>query len=143
MFRRIAIISLLSLSAFSAMAAESAPPAEPSRKIDFTTVLLNLDGLPFEDCKKASKDGSKCEDGFSVPMTLGRMAANALSVPDRAITYADQTLRGRLSSQVIDGNAVELSVDDIKLIKDQIAKLGFNAVAVFHATQILDPASIK
>lgn len=105
--------------------------AEEPRKIDFTTVLTDLDGKPIAD-----KDAP--------PVTLGDVTANALfaSYRDEQPSGQDKVKRWTLALRVHKAQAAELTADEIKLIKDLIGK-GYGPLIVGQAWQILDPASVK
>lgn len=99
--------------------------------MDFTTPLQNLNGTPL-----------LMEGGAS--MTLGDAAANALisQYPDETPSGADKVKRWSLAMRVHSAQQVELTADDIKLVKDFVAK-AFGPLVVGQVWAILDPASVK
>jgi len=78
-------------------------------------------------------------------LTLGRICLTAAAMPDKAISPADQIVHGRLALKLLEvisrqGTQEEaLSSDDITILKAQIAKLGYNTMAVYQAVKLLDP----
>lgn len=104
-------------------------------KIDFTKVLTAISGKPLE----------KMEDDKKSDMTLGDAARTALL---NLITQADQTISGnekfkrhQLAEKIYGKTEpVELSIDEVKKIKDRIGEV-CNPVVVGSAWKILDPAS--
>lgn len=137
--RAIATLTLLSLAcpAF----AEEAP-----RKIDFSKVLIGPDG-PFKECRHQDEATGKCTD--EVKLTLGRVCIAAAAMSDKGASLVDQTAHGRLALKLVEvisrqGTQEEvLSPDDITFLKAQIAKLGYNTMAVYQAVRMLDPTVDK
>lgn len=113
---------------------------ETPRKIDFSKVLVGPDG-PFKDCKKQDENTGKCLE--QTGLTLGRLCLTAAAMPDKSSSLADQVAHGKLAMKLVDAREVELSVDDVKFLKDQIGKLGYNAMAVYQAVRLLDPTVDK
>lgn len=126
MLKYLAIALLLSTAAFA---------ETPPRQIDFSFALQDLMG-PAEDCDGIDKDG-KCNK--SVPMTLGRLSAEALLIPDKSDTLGKQVEKGDLARQVWKGGKISLSIDEVKLIEDSLSKLGFHTVVIADALKELDP----
>lgn len=109
--------------------------------VDFTAPVHGLDGKIATECKEAAGDGKGCKR--SGPLTLGEIAAAGLSMPDRGASLADQIRRGRLAQLVIDGKTVDLTAEQISLIKEQVAKLGISPVYVLQLVEAIDPAAVK
>jgi hypothetical protein len=99
--------------------------------IDFTTVLSGLDGKPL------------VAEGVPT-MTLGEVAANALvnSYKDENPTGQEKVKRWALALRIHAASEVELTADEVKLIKDLVAKL-YGPLVVGQVWSILDPASVK
>lgn len=112
---------------------------EAPRKIDFSHILIGPDG-PFKDCRRSDEAG-KCVEQTN--LTLGRICLTAAAMPDKGASPADQVAHGRLAMKLLDAKELELSIDDIKFLKDQIGKLGYNTLAVYQAIRMLDPTVDK
>ena len=131
------LASLIIVPAF----ADDAP-----RKIDLAKVLTGIDGTA-KDCRRQDEATGRCID--YVELTLGRICVAAAALPDKNMSLADQIMHGRLANKLADVMArpglqqVELSPDDITFLKAQIAKLGYNAMAVYQAIRMLDPTVDK
>lgn len=130
------ISSLISINAF----------AEEPRKIDMATVLNGADG-PFKECRKIDDATGKCTE--QVDLTLGRLCLNAAGWPDKSVNIVDQISHGRLAMKILETisnpgvKEIALTVDDIKFLKDQSAKLGYNTMIIYQAAKLLDPATDK
>jgi hypothetical protein len=107
----------------------------PARALDFTAILHTADGTIAEDCAHIA-DG-KCDK--TVPLTLGRLAAAALSQPSKAQT-AEQVIDGDLARRVIGAKDMELSPEEIVKIKQKLGDLGYNAAVVAEAVHAIDPS---
>lgn len=130
------LICLLLACAPVARADEVAPP----RMIDFTAVIMGLNG-PMKDCTKFSDDGGKCIE--SVDLTLGRMCATAAAIPDRGTNIVDQTAHGKLAMKLIDAKEMALTGTELKYIEDQLPKLGYPQTSAYQAIRLLDPTAAK
>lgn len=96
-------------------------------KIDFNMVLKNLEGKPLKDKEK--------------DVTLKDASANALlgNYPDDKIDGEEKLRRFLLATKIYESNGeIELSVDEIKMTKDLIAK-GYSTLVTGRALEILDP----
>jgi hypothetical protein len=104
--------------------------ATPVYAIDFTTVLVDLAGKPIV-----------IEEG---PMTLGAAAAAALvgQYKDDNPAGQDKVKRWALAMRVHNAKDIELTADDVKLIKDMVAK-AYGPLIVGQVWAIVDPASAK
>lgn len=108
--------------------------------VDFSVVLVGTDGKPFADCSAADPSG-KCT--ATVDMTLGRLAIAAIAVPDKNATLIDQVARGKLAYRISGAGTLDLTTDEIALIKARIGALGVSPLAVWQACKLLDPAQCK
>lgn len=144
-----ASITLVAAAAFSlsACALPEDARAADAPKIDFTQVLMNIEGKPFTYCaeyKKAAPPAApECKDERD--MTLEQAALSALQTrfqDEQNLSGADQVRRVSLAIRIHQQKAVALTADDVKLIKDLTAKVGYNPVLVYRAYQLLDPNSI-
>jgi len=79
-------------------------------KINFSQVLLSLSGEPF----KKDKD---------TDATLGDMCVTALLAedPSKPMVATEKIARWELGKQLYKGGEVELTADDMVLIKDSVA----------------------
>lgn len=102
---------------------------------DFTATLKRADGTLAEDCSHVT-DG-KCDK--TVPMTLGRLCAAALSLPKRG-EIAEQVINGNLARQLINAKHTEISPEDLVKIKTAIGELGYSRDVVADAVAQLDLA---
>jgi len=82
--------------------------------IDFGYVLKNLDGVGLIDHDS---------DGNVVPLTLGRVAANALISPVEKENGADKVRKYGLALKVYNNKDVELTPDEVVTVKDTILKV--------------------
>jgi hypothetical protein len=106
--------------------------AEEARRFDFTAALAGIDGKPIVPEKDAP------------PLTLGDVAASALTATfkDENPSGQDKVKRWALALRVHNAKDAELTVDDVKTIKDMIGK-AYGPVIVGPSWAILDPASVK
>lgn len=128
MRRLVFVLAFLSSSAFA---------EDLGHKIDFTQVLTDPDGKPFTECIKLSEDKSKCVD--EKELTLGWVAMQSLNVIEQGINYSDSNKRGTLALKVYKSAGMELSEDEITLIKNQMPKR-YSPVVVAKAATILNSA---
>ena len=103
--------------------------AVPARatEIDFSAVLTDQEDAPL-------KDGDKV-------LTLGRAAFVALVAPaadEQNLPQDEKFRRGDLGLRVSRGGKIDLSVEDIALIKKQIGKT-YGPLVVVRAFPLLDP----
>lgn len=136
--RFILIFLLLSSTAFAEEAKLPTDTSVPNRKIDFSKVIMGIDG-PFKDCRKLDDDSKKCLE--NVDLTLGRMCVTAAALPDKTASVVDQVAHGKLAMKLLDAKEMALTLDEIKFLKDQIGKMGYNTIAVSQAIEQLDPSS--
>lgn len=134
------IVLLFTVFVITPAYADDAP-----RKIDFAKVLTGPDG-PFRDCKK-SDDAGKCVE--LVDLTLGRMCISAAAMPDKSMSPGDQAEHGHLAMRIVEvmsytgTKEMALSSENITFLKIAITKLGYNTMAVYQATKMLDPTVDK
>jgi len=95
-------------------------------KIDFSVALKNLEGKPLKD---KGKD-----------LTLKDVSTNAvLGNYDEKIDGEEKLKRFLLATKIYESNGeLELTIDEVKMIKDLIAK-GYSILVTGRALQILDP----
>ena len=119
------------------------PTRASAAEIDFSTVMLNLGGKPYQDCNASDvkADPPKCI--AYVDLTLGRMCANALNAGDRNLKLQDLVSRGLLAKKLFAGGKVTLGVDDIALIKTALGSSGYQPNSIAEAVAIIDPDSLK
>ncbi len=107
----------------------------PARQIDFSMVINDLMG-PAQDCDAVDAQG-RCSKG--VPMTLGRLVAEALLVPAKDEPLTKSAHKGALAIKLFSAGKISLPADDIALIEDCLPKLGFHTVIINNALKELDP----
>jgi hypothetical protein len=115
--------------------------ADAPRKIDFTTVLLDQDDKPMVECLRVdSVDRSKCVEEKTI--TLGWATFQALNMVDQGdhLNYTDAVKRGQLGLTVLGKSSVELTSEEITLIKTQLAK-HYSPLVTTRAVALLDPAA--
>jgi len=103
-------------------------------KIDFNVKLMDLDGktpMPF------SKD-------IREPISLGLVCTTALNAMDQKNppTPQDRYKRGKLAEKIATNDTLDLSVDELKMLKDLIGAV-WGPVVVMRAWDILDPPSVE
>lgn len=111
--------------------------------IDFSIPLLGTDGKPVPECMRLNTDRTKCEE--EITLTLGWLSRFALDMPeDRGgtIPLSDIIKRGSLSEKIKANDKLDLSVDEAKLIKDQIIKLAYKTNIKYQAIKLIDPKGV-
>src|ERR1700685_1289803 len=83
--------------------------ALPAWAVDFSTVIKGLDGQPI-----MVKEGT--------PLTLGEVAAGALLKDDPTLSGKEKVSRYVLAQKVYNAKDITLTLDEAKLIKEQIGK---------------------
>lgn len=94
-------------------------------KVNFSASIVDLDGKPLAD-----------------DLTLGSMATNALMggfEDERALPGEDKAKRLKLALRIHGAGEVDLSAEEIALIKKLIAK-AYLTLPSARAWQLLDPA---
>lgn len=107
--------------------------ASPALAIDFTQPITTLDGHPFKD-----------PSGQVADVTLAVIAENALlqAYSDEAnLSGEDKIKRYALARRIADNPKLELSAEDIALLKKLIAK-SYNPLITGQSWKMLDPASV-
>ena len=95
--------------------------------INFDVTLKNLEGETLKDKEK--------------DLTLKDVSANALlgNYQDEKIDGEEKLKRFLLATKIYESNGeLELSIDEVKMTKDLIAK-GYSTLVTGRALQILDP----
>jgi hypothetical protein len=93
-------------------------------KIDFSAIIADLDGKPLAE------------------LTLGTMATNALMLPfedERNLSGEEKVRRFKLAQRIHGAAEVDLTAEDISLIKKLIAK-GYATMPTARAWELLDPS---
>lgn len=117
------------------------PTVAFAAEVDFTVPLYGSDGKSVPECLRLSQDRTKCES--EIDLTLGWLARFALDMPEDKIPYSDIIKRGTLSEKIKANSKLDLSVDEAKLIKDQIVKLGYRTNIKFQAIKLIDPKGVE
>lgn len=109
--------------------------AAEQTKVNFDQPIKSLEGKAFILCEEADKD-RKCTK--ELDLTLEKMALQVLQQPEQGLSGTELTRRAYLALRIYEVKTLGLSADDIKLIKDLIAKGTYNPVAVYRAYDLLD-----
>lgn len=112
----------------------------PAFAVDLSTKLIDLDGRPATECVRLTPDRKNCEE--EVALTVGWVARFALDLPEDKLSASDIIRRGNLSEKIKAKDVMEFSVDEAKLVKDQISKLGLKTNLKFQVIKLIDPKSI-
>lgn len=108
--------------------------AQPSHaiEIDFSAVLMDLDGKPLLDGAETDKDRA--------PLTLGRVGGRALMgvFQEDAQKPGDQKrLRGDLGIRIYHGGKHDLTAEEIAQIKEYVGK-AFAPLVISRTYPLLD-----
>lgn len=101
-------------------------------KIDFSMPLLMKNGKPF----------FKVEEGKQVNYTLGTIVSEVCSFigqDETSMTNALKYQLGKWANELEDAGEVELSIDDVKKIKDRIQARVTNVKMASIIVDVLDP----
>lgn len=118
--------------------------------VDFAAPLLSTDGKSTPECIRLNDDRTKCIE--EVNLTLGWLSRFALDQAEEVdprtgrsgpIALSDVIKRGSLSEKIKANPQLDLSVDEAKLIKDQILKLNYKVGIKFQAIRLIDPKGIE
>lgn len=113
-------------------------------EVDLDTILLGQDGKPKQECVKLnSADRTKCDEEITVTLRWLSMIALDLTPPDEKLIYSEIVKRGRLADKLSLSGKVDLSIDDAKLLKDQIAKVNYSTLIRFQAIKLIDPTGVS
>ena len=106
--------------------------AQEARKVDFTVVLLGIDGKPLNgDVKPA--------------VTLGDISVTALHSTieeDKSLSGLDKFKMDELARKIYKAKAATLSVEDLATIKARIGKI-YGPLVIGVAWRLLDPSLIE
>jgi hypothetical protein len=125
-------LTVLAVLTLTAAGLRADPPAP--RVIDFNQLILDFDGNPVTEC--ADPRETVCKEKHIV--TLGDVAMRALVTPEANPVAEESFRRGELARRVYKGSSVQLSAEEIVLIKKQVAK-AFSPLVVYHVFTTLDP----
>jgi hypothetical protein len=116
----------------------SAALGDGALKFDFTTVPLDANDTPFMECvDSADKD---CK--ITRPWTMGAIVLKALAMPEQGLDPVESVKRGQLALRVYKATDVQLTAEEITLIKKQMAKI-YSPIVCARVFVILDPAEKK
>ena len=107
-------------------------------KIDFSTILHNIEGEPFLDDVAMQSNG-----GTKVELTLGRAASNPLLMTNPKggdVNGKEKFDRSMLAVRVYGGDTVDLKAEEVTKLKTLIGDL-YSPLVVYRAWQVLDPAT--
>ena len=91
--------------------------------INFTEMLKTLKNEPVE--KLVVKSGDDNKKPIPIALSLGEACADALlgmSDTDRTESGTEKFVRWQLASKVINAEEIELTAEDVTLIKDRVGK---------------------
>lgn len=125
-------------STIAALLISTSALAEP---VDFTSQLLGTDGKPIPECITLNPDRTKCTEETS--LTLGWFVRFALDMPEEKMPLSEIIKRGTLSQKIKGNDKLDLSVDEAKLIKDQIVKLNYKVFVKYQALKLIDPKGVE
>lgn len=112
--------------------------AADAHRVDFTQALIDQDGVVMVECvDPVGAPMSDCKSRREV--TLGSVAMRSLASPEQGITAEDSLRRGQLALSVYKSTGADLTVEEIALIKKQVAKT-FGPLVVARVFPLLDPA---
>lgn len=124
--------------------------ATPAFATDFTTQLLGADGKPVPECLRLNDERTKCSEEINLTLGwLSRFALDQQEEPDPrtgarpSIPLSEIIKRGTLSEKIKANPLLELSVDEAKLVKDQIIKLNYKVGIKFQAIKLIDPKGVE
>src|SRR5438128_551557 len=92
--------------------------AFPAFAVDFSTLLVGTDNKSILECIRLNSDRTKCEQ--EVDLTLGWLSRFALDIAEDKIPSSEIIKRGMLSEKIKANDKLDLSIDEAKLLKDQI-----------------------
>ena len=105
---------------------------QEARKVDFTQVLMGIDGKPLNgDVKPA--------------LTLGDIAVTALHSTieeDKTMSGLDKFKMDELARKIYKSKAATLSVEDLATIKTRIGKV-YGPLVIGPSWRLLDPSLVE
>lgn len=111
-------------------------------EVDLDTILLAQDGKPKQECVRLnSADRTKCDEEITI--TLGWLSKIALDLVEDKIPYSEIIKRGKLAEKISLSKKVDLGIDEIKLLRDQIAKVNYSTLIRFQAIKLIDPTGVS
>lgn len=122
----------------------------PTFATDFSAPLLSTDGKSTPECIRLSDDRTKCAE--EINLTLGWLSRFALDQTEETdprtgrsgpIALSDVIKRGSLAEKIRANPNLDLSVDEAKLIKDQILKLNYKVGIKYQAIKLIDPKGVE
>ncbi len=97
-------------------------------QINFSKTISDLDGNPYREGAKA--------------LTLGDVSAKSLHTPTQKtmdLSLEDKMYRGELAAKVHKSTTLDVSVEDVALMREAIAASGHNYHIVYVCCGLLDP----
>lgn len=115
--------------------------------IDFTVALTDSDGTVLPDTLKMNgatpPPGWPAGVPFQIDLTLGRACTHALLMPTQERGSEEASFRrADLALRISDGEANELSADEIVMIREAVART-YGAIVVHRVVSLLDPATAR
>ena len=108
-------------------------------KIRLDHVLVDMEGEELIERVKTKELDDKDQPKFKeTPVTLGKICANALMTsPKQPDTGEVKCEKGALAMKLWPLDEVELSIDELKLLKDQIG-IAYGPLVVVQAWSLLE-----
>lgn len=103
--------------------------------------LLAQEGGPLVDCIVMNINRTKCEQEATI--TVGFLCRLALDYPEERIAAIEIVKRGILSEKIKAKDQIEFSVDEAKLIKDQLVRLPYRTFPKFQVIKLIDPKAVE
>jgi len=100
-------------------------------KIDITQVMTAYDGTPIKET---------LADGKTAELTLKEVVCRALARPEQGLDWKEEIRRDDLCREIYRSEkTVELTADDVTLIKGLVSKFGWSPSVSGAAHKMIDP----
>lgn len=110
--------------------------------VNFAATIDDADGRPFQECLEVENKVNPPVCKRVGDLTLGYVVRVALNLNEPNISVEQIFLRGQLSQKIAKAiTPVDLTAEEVKVLKDQVVKTGFSPLEKFSAIGILDPAT--
>lgn len=111
-------------------------------QINFSAVLINVDGKPFQTHNLFSDD-----IGAAVLGTLAIVSLNTLSEADRGLGAEKKIARGMLARRIYEAmvgdGKLEVTVEEAATLKETIARAYNHPLLLAAAWEAIDPESVN
>lgn len=107
-------------------------------KIRLDHVLIDLEGEKLIERRKTKeKDESGKPVIKEIELTLGKIGANALMTPVEKDTGDEKAAKGSLAMKIYSAGEIDLSIDELKLLKDNIDRC-YGPLVITQARELLE-----